>query len=847
MNKFGLWVAVYFLAGKSMAFAQAGSTLAGVVQDPTGAVISHAHIALRTEKGSALVQADTDPLGVFHLVGVARGTYVLLVTEPGFQEAKQAITVPLSGTKPIVIKLKVEVNNETVNVSDADAGGVNTAIDANRNANTLDRKALDRLPILDAGYVAMLSRFLDPDALATSGVSLVVNGVEANGPGVTPSAITSIKINRNPYSVLFSRPGRARIELETEGGTPQFHGSATFLYRDAVFDAQPAFAFVKPAEQRTYYEGSLTGPLSHSGKTTFVASLDRDNDNQEAIVHAAAPSGPVDENVPNPLHHYFLSGRVFHDYVQSNQLWIGYSFEHETDTNVGVGGTVLSQAGTDLRSFEHEINVQDSYVFSPTFVNLGHFLIGHNIEQVSSTTGAVQIDVPGSFTGGGAQADTLRTESHFDGTDIVTYSSGKHTAKLGIDIPDISRRAFDDSTNRLGTYSFDSLQSYAPFQYILQTGSGHVSFVEKVFAGFAEDEVRVSPKLSLAAGVRYYFQNYFNDRKHDIAPRASFAYAPSVKGATVVRGGAGMFFDRTGPGPIADLLHFNGVNTRRFILRNPGFPATPAQVAAEPSSLVTLDARARIPHTLQFGIGLERQINAKSSLSVNYTGSRGMDLFRSIDTNAPFPPTYAGVPNPQLGQVRQIQSEGQLKSDSLEISFQGEPGKFFTGQTQYVLGKTYNNTGGIAYFPADSYRPEADWARSDNDARHKLNLLGTAHASNWFDVGIAFSAHSGLPVDVTTGDDNNHDGIINDRPIGTPRNSLHGPGYLDLDLNLSREFALAKEKKTAPTATFSLSAFNVPNRQNDFTYVGVVTSPFFRQPVSAEPSRRMQLTLQLKF
>lgn len=123
---------------------------------------------------------------------------------------------------------------------------------------------------------------------------------------------------------LYSRPGRARIEITTKGGTPQFHGSGNFLYRDSVFDASNAFATTKPSEQRTYYEGSLTGPLSHSKKTTFLLALDKDSDNQQAIVVAADPNGEINANVPNPTNHYFISGRVFHDYKQGNQFldWI---------------------------------------------------------------------------------------------------------------------------------------------------------------------------------------------------------------------------------------------------------------------------------------------------------------------------------------------------------------------------------------------------------------------------------------------------------------------------------------------------------------------------------------------
>ncbi len=277
-----------------------------------------------------------------------------------------------------------------------------------------------------------MSRFLDSVATGTNGITLVVNGIEANGPGVTASAIQSVKINQNPYTALYSRPGRARIEITTNGGTPQFHGSGNFLYRDSLFDARNTFALTKPSEQRTYYQGSLTGPLSRNKKTTFLLALNDDNNNQQAIVVAEGPNGTINANVPNPTHHYFLSGRVFHDYSDANQFWVGYSYEHRTVQNQGVGGTVLPEAGTNTMFAEHEINVGHTYVFSPKLLNQLHFLVGTNDNQVHNLIESPQLVVSGSFTGGGAQADFRRTEYHFDGSDIVTYSTGKHEIKFGI-------------------------------------------------------------------------------------------------------------------------------------------------------------------------------------------------------------------------------------------------------------------------------------------------------------------------------------------------------------------------------------------------------------------------------
>jgi len=89
--------------------------------------------------------------------------------------------------------------------------------------------------------------------------------------------------------------------------------------------------------------------------------------------------------------------------------------------------------------------------------------------------------------------------------------------------------------------------------------------------------------------------------------------------------------------------------------------------------------------------------------------------------------------------------------------------------------------------------------------------------------------------------------VINDRPAGVPRNGMHGPGLVDLDLNVSHDFVLSKSREHPKTLSASLNSFNVLNHANDVTYIGVITSPFFGRAVAAQPPRRMQLNLQFKF
>jgi hypothetical protein len=268
-------------------------TLAGTVLDPSGAVISGAQITLKGEEPTLAQSATTNAVGQFLFDHLAPGVYKVSIQALGFQEKEQNVRVSANqSSSQLRISLLIATQNQVLTVGGQDdSTTVMTDAADNQNANIVDRDALDRVPVLDQDYITTLSRFLDDSALGTNGVTLVVNGLEANGPGVTPSAVQEVKINQNPYSALFSRPGRARLEILTKGGTPELHGTINFLIRNSAFDARNSFAEQKPPEQRQFYEGSLTGPLSHNKKTSFLLSLDQDFDDTQAFINAQLLSG----------------------------------------------------------------------------------------------------------------------------------------------------------------------------------------------------------------------------------------------------------------------------------------------------------------------------------------------------------------------------------------------------------------------------------------------------------------------------------------------------------------------------------------------------------------------------
>jgi hypothetical protein len=257
----------------------------------------------------------------------------------------------------------------------------------------------------------------------------------------------------------------------------------------------------------------------------------------------------------------------------------------------------------------------------------------------------------------------------------------------------------------------------------------------------------------------------------------------------------------------------------------------------------------RSPYTLQFNLGVERQLGKSLTATANYINTRGIKLFRSRNLNAPPPPDFVERPDLSIGVLRQIESSADSQSHALELILRGRLSRFFKGTVQHTHGRAYNNAGGLNSLPANNYDLTGEWARADFDERHRFNLLGTIEAGEWFNLGLKLSLTSGRPYSLTTGRDDNRDSIASDRPEGVRRNSLQGPGSATLDVRWSKEFRLKKSEKEdqGPAFTLGVDAFNVLNRTNYAGFVGNLSSPFFGLPVAARPARRMQVSMGFSF
>ena len=830
--------------------AQAPS-VSGTVIDQTGAVLPNAKVELRSAAGTPQVTV-TDASGHFRFSPVAAGRYDVRATFEGFEPVTVRVTIggrsSVPGPSGLRITLPLAVFKQEVHVGE-ETTELKAAAVANLDSSTVDQKTLENLPVFNQDVLATMSRFLDASAIGTNGATLVVNGIEVNALNVSASAIQQVKINQDPYASEFPRPGRGRIEVVTKPGSQEFSGTANVVFRDSALDARNAFAVVRPPERRRIVDGFLGGPVRRFRDTAFTVSLKHDAEDTQSIVVAQDPSGLVQANVANPYRDILAAGTLTHQKGNHTTIALTASYQDETRHNQGVGGVTLPSVGVNWHSVEQDSIYNQQSILTPKLLNQFRVLVGNESETWTSLSAAPLLVVLDAFNGGGAQSDRLRTEHHFTLADIVTWSSGRHVLKGGFQIPDWSRRRFDDDTNTGGTFYFSSLADYSagrPLSFIQQAGDGHVVFLEKVLGGFVQDEIRVRPNLSVALGLRYDWQVFFHDN-NNIAPRASFAFAPAKDGGTVVRGGAGVFYDRTGPGPIQDLLKYDGHRLIRYVLTNPGYPdASPAAqpLSARPPGIVSMAPDVSIPFSLQYSLSLERRLRKGTVASVTYSGSRGFDQFRSRDVNAPLPPLFLTRPDPTLGVVREIESAGRSVGHSLQLTLKGQVTRWFAGSAQYVLSQTMNDTSGVNWMAPNNYDLSREYARADSDQRHRVDVLGTINRASVFNLGVALALYSGRPYSITTGRDDFGTGIPNARPAGASRNDLQGPGYADLDLRWSRDVS---KGGSSSKATIAVDAFNVLNHVNYARYVGTVTSPFFGRAIAAQPARRVQVSLRLKF
>lgn len=863
------------------------ATVQGVVADPTGAIVPNAEVDLVDADGSIAGSTKSGGDGNFQMAAPHAGTFTLIISEPGFETVHFPVTVkpnvisapavhvlaaPLHITLPIAaVSTSVRVNGDT----NEDL----TDPEENHDSSVLTSSDLKALPIFDNDYVTAMSSFLDDSATATGGSGLMVDGVEANRATVSASAVQEVRINQDPYSAQYYWPGRGQMEIITKSAADKYHGQANFYFRDSALNAQNALAPSKPFEQRRIYEGHLTGPIFFAKKSSFLGSFNRAEEDNNAVVNATVlpttdnPTGIFQANVPTPTRDTEFSLRAAHQFGEKYSAYAQYSYEDWTGQNQGIGGQAIASAAYNSEYHEDDTVVHIDSTLSPVLLNQFSIVGEHDFNRHANVAEAPRISVSGDFVGGSAQGDYLSTEYNFRINDMVTWIRGRHTLKFGAGIPHLNRRAFDDNTNALGTYTFGptlnadgtiaqtALQNYAnnlPSGFTQNTGDVHFIYHQQEMGAFIQDQWKINDRFSITPGIRYDWQNFLATKRLGFAPRVSFAYVLDQDSKLVLRGGGGIYYDRFGSGPLLDLARYETARRRSVLVSlNPtDEPATGCvpvsactTVTDQPANLAQLAPNAAIPYQIQYGLSIERQIGEKATAVVSGYSARGIHEFRSVDINAPTPQSgYTERPDPDYGVIRQMQPDAFFEGSGLDVSFRGRVNKYFTGFGRYTWSHYASNTNGIGWFPQNQYAPNDEWANASFDRRQRIGMYAMVNPKSVYNIAAGIFANTGRPWTITTGADLYGDGLFNTRPDGVERNSETLPSYVDLDLRWGHDFAVTSNKdEDAPRVGFSAGAFNLLNHQNPSSIDTVDTSPTFGEVTADNPPRRLQLGMRVEF
>src|SRR5205814_4644274 len=255
--------------------------LKGHVSDEFGGVIVGATVTATDANGKTKT-ATTNGEGAFSLAGLAPGKYTVQVSAPGFGTFENTEVDVKTRAEQLDVTLNVTIDQQKVTVS-ADTMGVNTDPENNVSALVLRGTDLESLPEDPDDLAAALQALAGP-AAGPNGGQIYIDGF--SGGRLPPLAsIREIRINNNPWSSEYDRPGFGRIEILTKPGTDRFRGQASFSFNNQDFNSRNPFAATRAPYLSRNYGGNLSGPISKK-KASFFLDFEKRDINDDAVVNA---------------------------------------------------------------------------------------------------------------------------------------------------------------------------------------------------------------------------------------------------------------------------------------------------------------------------------------------------------------------------------------------------------------------------------------------------------------------------------------------------------------------------------------------------------------------------------
>ena len=529
----------------------------------------------------------------------------------------------------------------------------------------------------------------------------------------------------------------------------------------------------------------------------------------------------------------------------------------------------------------------------------GNFIYRSDTPFEPGDDGGITIeDIPRRCTGDASQACSVSND--------LCPSLGKGTCEPNYDLPVPSfPNGVDDDGD--GVIDEPALPYTYPVVFELIDGAPDATLDDTEISAFAQDSWQATPSWLFDFGLRYDVDTFTlpatarvsstvrnggaGRDTNNLAPRLGFTFTTGRNREWVVRGGAGVFYNKTILAFPAVAAITSGTKIGLTFPQGLTFELTEAFIAqygidAVRNDLVFPDfltlrfsTGTRLDSTQAnlFNLGIERAIGKHGAFSANVTRSLTYHVPLMKDLNPVIGKDPDGIPihaydKVNVGSIAAVVTEGRAWYTGLDLGWKWQSG-FGWYSLAYTLSKAKDMgpdplKGGI-YLPPNSDDLGSERGLSDNDRRHRFVAAG--------DVGLYFLGlrlsgvyqfATRLPFNVTTGADDNLDGITSDRPPGVSRNSgadtplapvnayraAHGlapvssltsPSLSQLDLRIYRPF-LVKAGKGHGTAFVQI--FNVLNRYNGGLVEGRVLASNFGAVISnVGPPRSFELGFKMGF
>ncbi|MBI4481547.1 MAG: TonB-dependent receptor [Acidobacteria bacterium] len=605
-------------------------------------------------------------------------------------------------------------------------------------------------------------------------------------------AVREFEILTTNYSAEYGRAAGGIISAATRSGTNEFHGSVFAFHRNDNLDArnffdrrpnppefkrnQFGFAAGGPiVRNRTFVLGTYEGLRERLGLTRTSITPDA-RSRQGLLPDPARPgqfinvgvspavrpfldlyplptgadfgdgTGPFGFSESQPTDEDFFQIRMDHTLSNSHSLFGRYTFDDGRLVRPLDFPTYRSRF-TTANQF---VTLEDKYIFSPRLLNVFRFgfnrslILGAEVTDESTPAGVTFI--PGrplgdiligglSVVGSDFTLPRRNLQNLFEWTDNVTYTTGRHSLKLGFNAKRFQANVIQDLFRR-GRYQFNSLGDFLAsrpvffFSMFLDADSVR-GFRQSLFGSYVQDDIRLSSNLTLNLGLRYevvtkptekngkevHLPSIFapntvvgdillrNPSLRNLAPRLGFAWDPFRDGKTSLRGGFGIFYEQILPRiyfiasaqapPFFNFAIIPGVSFPRG-----GFEAITG--AAPVRNVNGLDPFIDTPYTIQWNLNLQRQLFANAVFSIGYVGARGVKLTTLKESNTAIPqvlpdgrkffPLGAPRRNPNFASLFIYLGEANSFYHSLQLGFNKRYAETPIGPLQFQVSHTLSKS-----------------------------------------------------------------------------------------------------------------------------------------------------------